>query len=174
MFESPIDRLDELKDYEFRSLIEALDQGSWDDYTDEHEEKPPAWVVDWTKHLETDNIYSVTDLDAVGTYLNWIGDRKRNCYHLYAGGIDDTFITGSVDTSVQKISDKLLWPLVEEDLRGIGDSVLYGEFDVNPSWISAVNISDYLSSLMKVKSMTHLEGGKGPTLEEWLAEKYSK
>ena len=170
MFESPTDRLDELKDYEFKSLVEALDQGSWDDYTDEHEEKPPGWVVDWSIHLETDGIYSLTGLDAMSTHLNWIGDRRSNCYHLYAEGMDDTFITKSINTSVLKISDKILWPLVKEDLQGIGDSVLYGEFDINPRWISADNISSYLSNLMKGQGITHLKGGKGPTLEEWLAK----
>jgi hypothetical protein len=174
MFESQTDRLDELKDYEFRSLIEALDQGSWEDYTDEHEEKPPTWIVECAKHLETDYIYSLTGMDPIWTYLNGICDRKKNCYYLYTEGADYTFITKRVDTSDQKLSGELLWPSVKEELRGIGDSVLYGEFDINPSWISADNISNYLRDMMKSKSMTLLEGGKGPTLEEWLAEKYSK
>ena len=174
MFESPTDRLDELKDYEFKSLIDGLEQESWDDYTDEHEEKPPTWVVEWAKHLETDYFYSLTGTDPIWTYLNGISDRKNNCYYLYTQGSDFTFITKRVDTSDQELSGELLWPSVKEDLREIGDSVLYGEFDINPSWISADNISEYLRDLMKAHSMTHLKGGKGPTLEEWLAEKYSK
>lgn len=175
MFESPTDRLDELKDYEFRSLIEALDQGSWEDYTDEHEEKPPTWIVEWAKHLETDYFYSLTGMDPIWTYLNGISDRKNNCYYLYTEGSDYTFITKRIDTSDQKLIGKLLWPSVKENLREIGDSVLYGKFAINPKWILADNISDYLSDLMRAEGMTQLEGGEGPTLEEWLTKQvYSR
>lgn len=175
MFECPTDRLDELKDYEFESLIEALDQGSWDDYTDEHEEKPPTWVVEWAKHLETDYIYSLTGMDPIWTYLNGIRDRKNNCFYLYTEGSDYTFITKRIDISDQKLSGELLWPLVKEDFEeSVKSILLYGEFDINPCWILADNISDYLRNLMKAEGMTNLKGGEGPTLEEWLAEKYSK
>ena len=174
MFESPTDRLDELKDYEFRSLIEALDQGSWDDYTDIHEEKPPTWVVDWAKHLETDYIYSLTGMDPIWTYLNWIGDSKSNCYYLYAEGPDCAFISDRIDTSEKELSGELLWPLVKVDLKDLGDSILYGDFDVNPNWISAENLRGYRRDRRQAHKKTHLQGGKGPTLEEWLAKQYAE
>jgi hypothetical protein len=176
MFESPVDSLDQLDEYEFKALIDSLvlNSGTWDEYVDLYEEEPAKWIVEWAKHLETDFIYSLSDLDPVWTCGNWIGDPRSKSYWLYSENSDYTFIQDRVPTSGGELTKEALWPLVLEDLESIGDSILFGTLSINSTWIAASDIGSYLRDLMKKHKMTQLKGGDGPTVDEWLALQFPK
>lgn len=174
MFEEKVDTLDQLDEYDFSALVNAHYSGEWDEFTEMYEEEPPDWIVEWAKCLETENLYSLTDLDPIWTYLNIMQDRRANCSYLYTEGADYTFITRKIPSRCSELTKEELWPLVKSDLEGIGDSILYGTFEICSAWIPKAEISSYLQELIKTNKMTHLKGGTGPTVEEWLMEQYGK
>ena len=174
MFEQKVDVLDQLDEYEFSALVNVLYSGEWDEFTEMYEEEPPDWIVEWAKCLETENLYSLTGLDPIWTYLNILHDRRATCSYLYTEGADYTFITEKILSPISKQTKEELWPLVKSDLEDLGDSILYGTFEICSVWIPEAEISGYLRELMKTNKMTHLRGGTGPTVEEWLTEQYSK
>lgn len=174
MFEEEVDSLDQLDEYEFKALIEAIDYKSWEGYVEVYEKKPPVWVVEWAKGLETETLYSLSDLDPIWTRLNLLHDRRADCSYLYTEGADDTMMTKKIPSAGSQLTKEKLWPLVKSDLEDLGDSILYGTFEICSVWIPEAEISGYLRELMKTNKMTHLKGGTGSTVEEWLTEQYGK
>jgi hypothetical protein len=174
MFEEKVDSLDQLDECEFSALVDALYSENWDEFTEMYEEEPPDWIVEWAQHLEAENLYSLSDLDPIWTHLNLLHDRRANCSYLYTEGNDYSFISKKIPSSGNKLTKKELWPLVKSDLEDLADSILYGAFEISSAWISEAEIGGYLRELMQANGVTHLKGGKGPTLEGWLAEQYSK
>ena len=173
MFENPVDSIDQLDEDEFAALIYALDWAG-DEYEELYEEEPKQWVIEWSKFLETGNVYALSDFDPVWTSLNWIGDPRSNQFWLYIEHSDGTFLGDKIDTAGKALTSALLWSPVHEDLESIGDSILYGIFEINAEWVPQSAIKTYLEDLMQKSKLTHLKGGTGPTLTDWLAEQYSK
>ena len=174
MFKNPVDSIDQLDEDEFAALASAINWDSWDDYEDFYEEKPPKWLIEWSKSLETGLIYSLSDLDSIWTNLNWIGDPRSNQYWLYIEHSEGNFLGNKIDTVGKALTSALLWSHVHGDLEDIGDSILYGSFEINAEWVPQSAIRTYLQDLMQKSKLTHLKGDTGPTLTDWLAEQYSK
>jgi hypothetical protein len=174
MFENKYQSLADFAEDEFEVLVEVLSGTmTWAEYFEDMD-TPPEWLIELSGRLSIEYLYSV-DVDGQGSLsLGWIKDGKSNEYWIFSTYADGVCQGERLDIADKTPTPDEAWEATRADLEETGDACLYGELWCHPSWVPRERIVPFLNEMLTREGMDRLQGGDGPSVEEWADAIYGK
>jgi hypothetical protein len=177
MSDSSQESLATLSEEEFEALVQVLlEEQTWEKYIREvlpdGRDEPPAWLLSLTSRLEISTLYEVEQEESGSCSLGIKVDPERGDAWTYKTWTEGIIPGERLAPAAGSLTSAELWPLVEADLGDTGDACLYGTFWCHADLVPEDEIRRYLKNLMESEGLDRLEGGDGPTMEEWLMRNY--
>ena len=173
MFEHSKTSLGDFTDPEEIEVISAfLREISWE-YLYDETDMPPKWLIDWSRHWKVDFLWGLEWGNIIASgYL--IHDESTgesffsDLHHDGCGGFERLSGPGSLLTIDQA------WDHTSHYWGEIMmDCLVYGEFRlIETKWLPKERVEPFLRALLKGNCLDRMEGGEGPTLEEWIKREY--
>jgi hypothetical protein len=177
MSDHPQEFLATLSEDEFGTLVRVLlGETTWEEYFREvvpdGRDEPPAWLRSLTSRLKIATLYEVEQEESGSCSLGVVEDPERGDAWTYTTWTEGVIRGGQIVPAAGSLTPDDLWPVIEADLGDTGDACLYGTFWCHADLVPEDEIRRYLETLMESEGLDRLEGGEGPTLEEWLMRNY--
>jgi hypothetical protein len=174
MFDDKTTSLGTLDDCEQSWVFSFLRGSSWEELFESLDEdtKPPAWLVEWSKSWECEDVFTIDDLDPyIGEYrLITDGDSKEVWAAIHQG--DDQVVFKSIPATNGEPDPDAVCSFFLQELENIGDFPFVGNFTIDsPEWLPSNRMEDFLRRRMKELGEQEMHG---LTLEEWLNREYDE
>jgi hypothetical protein len=157
---------------EIEVISTFLQDNPWEDCFDETD-MPPKWLIDWSSHWKVDFLWGLE-----------LGNIVASGYLIHDESTGEIFFS---DLNYEGCSgfEKLSGPeghlTVDQAWAHTSkywgeimtDSLVYGEFRLGETkWLPKEGVESFLKDLLEKSNFNRMEGGEGPTLEEWIKTEY--
>jgi hypothetical protein len=173
MFDHPKASLADFTDQKEIEVISTfLRDNPWEDCFDETD-MPPKWVIDWSRHWKVDFLW---DLE--------MGEILASGYLIHVESTGESFFSDlhydgcsgfeRISGPGSPLTVDQAWAHTSKYWEEImTDSLVYGEFRlIETKWLPRDRVEAFLADLLKKSNFNKMEGGEGPTLEEWIKREY--
>ena len=178
MFETPVNNISELDEYDFENLVSILESDSLEDWfserhlddPDEISAEPPDWLREWLGFLEIHSLCLI-DTGIVWTELNLISDMRAGNSFIFHKDNDNCCLGDEVSKPLQSLTPDVVWPLVKAYFERFGDAVLSGTLQIYDTALLPQSLLEpYLMEAMAAEGFKKL--GEGGALTNWIVRNY--
>jgi hypothetical protein len=157
---------------EIEAISTFLKDNPWEDYLEE-EDMPPKWLLDWSKHWKVEFLWGM-DMGEIIASAYLIHDESTG--EIFFSDLNDNGCCGfdKLSDPSGKLTVEQVWDHTRKYWEEImGDTLVCGDFRLGETkWLSRERVEAFLRDLMKKSNFDRMEGGEGPTLEEWIKREY--
>jgi hypothetical protein len=173
MFEHPKTSLGDFTDQkEIEAISTFLRDNPWEDSFEEAD-MPPQWLLDWSRHWKVDFLWSLEMGNIVASgYLihdESTGESLFSDLNIDGCGGFERLTETNTPLTVDQVWDHTshYWGEI------MTDSLVHGEFRlIETKWLPKERVKPFLRGLLEGSGLDRMEGGNGPTLDDWIKREY--